>query len=321
MRPIRRTMLTLAVAASVQTLQACGDGLAPPPDPTLRVTVTTTGVDYDADGYLMQGGDVTQSIASVPSVTTYRSLPPGSYELHLEGLAANCVMDGPDVVPVTIVEGHLSSVTFRVQCHATTGAFRVSAPTTGRDFQDASYSATISSGGVSRGTLSVPPNGSATIPGLSAGEYAITLESRRDNCRVTGTNPQTATVTVGGLRYDTTGVVFPVECTATTGDLHLVTVTTGNDEDTDGYTVWRDGAQVIVSYYDGYYPYYHRVSTPLRLSSNAEWYFLEVEPGTYSYELRDLAPSCSVTGANPRAVTVTVGVTSEAVFNVVCSLP
>ena len=299
--------------------QACGDGPTPPSAPTLRVSVRTTGVDFDPDGYVLHGGEAEWGVAAVASVTVYRVLPPGRYQIRLGGLAGNCGFDGVDAVPVTITEGQLSSVSFQVQCTATTGAFQISAPTTGRDYATASFFVDVDGEGITR-SASVGPNQIVTMQGLPGGSYELTFESRAENCAVIGRNPQTAAITVGTPAYLTTGVAFQVQCSATTGDVHLVTATTGESVDVNGYTVFRDGQEIIVTRCDpaDFYCYYPS-HVPLRLDPDAEWSFTEVTPATYSYELRDLAANCVVNGSNPRSVPVTVGDTAEVVFNVACS--
>ena len=315
-----RTLLALAAAAGLNVLPGCGDGPMAPPTPTLRVSVSTTGVDVNADGYVLRGGDIEQAIASAPSVTVYRDLAPGSYEIRLEGLDANCAFDGPAVVSVTIVEGQLSSVSFRVQCTATTGAFQVSAPTTGRDFSNASYFVTVAGAGLPTRSTSVRPNQAATLGSLPGGAYQLTFESRADNCEAIGDNPRTASIIVGGPEHPTTDVVFQVECFATTGEVHLVSSTTGEDRDSDGYMVWRDGSQLITTICDPFeFGCYYTFTGPLHLDPDAEWLLREVAPGTQLYELRDVAPNCTVGGVHPRPVTVTVGDTVEVGFNVLCS--
>lgn len=321
MAAARRTLLALAAAAGWLAL-ACGDGPTPLPTPdrTLRVTVVTTGVDFDSDGYLLHGDDIEQAVVSAGTVTIYRDLAPGSYELRLDGLAANCTLDGPDVVPVTITEGQLSSVSFQVQCTATTGAFQISAPTTGRDYGNASYFVELGGEGITR-SASVSPNQAVTMQGLPGGSYELTFGSRAENCTVMGQNPRTAAISVGTPAYQTTAVAFQVECSATTGEVRLISTTTGEDADPDGYLVWRDGIQVFAPACDPFeYPAcYYTYTAALRLYPNAERLLRETGPGTQIYELRDVAPNCVVDGVHPRPVTVTVGDTVEAVFNVVCS--
>ena len=44
-----------------------------------------------------------------------------------------------------------------------------------------------------------------------------------------------------------------------------------------------------------------------------------LQPGAYSVELRGVASNCTVSGSNPRPVTVTIGATADAAFAVTCA--
>jgi hypothetical protein len=96
--------VAVALAAAVAFGAACGGGPTEPigSKSRLQVNVVTIGVDYDTDGYLLRI-DIEQAVASRPSVTVYRWLSPGSYDVQLDALAGNCALAGPAVVPVTIV--------------------------------------------------------------------------------------------------------------------------------------------------------------------------------------------------------------------------
>jgi hypothetical protein len=320
MRHPGRALRVLAFATALAAFAGACGGPTEPIQATanLQITVTTVGVDYDTNGYLLRT-DTEQAVASRPTVTVYRWLSPGSYDVQLDGLAANCALAGPAVVPVTIVPEHTSTVSFAVECRATTGQILVVTPTTGRDFGTASYLVVVEGGDVYR-TQVTYPDYSTFVLSIPPGTYDVAFQSRADNCHATGSNHQTTTIVAGGLTYQTSSVTFPVECSATTGDVHLVTATTGESVDVTGYTVFRDGQQLSVFHCDppDYYCYYPR-RIPLRLAPNAEWFFTEVTPATYAYELRDLAANCVVNGSNPRSVPVTAGDTAEVVFNVNCS--
>jgi hypothetical protein len=317
--PERALRVLVFATALVAFAGACGGPTEPiQANASLQITVTTVGVDYDTNGYLLRT-DTEQAVASRPTVTVYRWLPPGSYDVQLDGLAANCALAGPAVVPVTIVPEQTATASFAVECRATTGQLLVVTPTTGRDFRTASYLVVVERGDVHLTQIAYP-YASTLVLAIPPGTYDIALQSRAANCHVTGSNHQTATIAAGGLTYQTASVAFPVECSATTGDVHLVTATTGETVDVSGYTVFRDEQEVILTQCDplDYYCYYPR-HVPLRLGPDAEWFFTEVTPATYSYELRDLAANCGVNGSNPRSVPVTAGDTTEVVFNVICS--
>jgi hypothetical protein len=88
---------------------------------------------------------------------------------------------------------------------------------------------------------------------------------------------------------------------ATTGQIGVTTVTTGDDIDADGYTITVDGD-------DGG-----------AIGVNATVILPNLSPATYSVGLSGLAANCAV-GDNPRDVAVTAGATENTTFSVVCSL-
>lgn len=93
------------------------------------------------------------------------------------------------------------------------------------------------------------------------------------------------------------GLTFP----ATTGTLQIMTTTTGEEVDPDGYSVQLDaeGPQSIGT-----------VATLVRT---------ELEPGDHAVFLGGMAPNCSVGGENPRTVAIKAGETFTATFEVTCS--
>jgi hypothetical protein len=87
----------------------------------------------------------------------------------------------------------------------------------------------------------------------------------------------------------------------TTGSLEVSAVTAGSDLDADGYTVSVDGgaAQAI------------GVNGTITVAS--------LSAGDHTVELGGVAANCTVTGSNPRTVTVVAGSTASTTFNVTCS--
>jgi subtilisin-like proprotein convertase family protein len=86
----------------------------------------------------------------------------------------------------------------------------------------------------------------------------------------------------------------------TTGSLEVTTSTTGDDLDPDGYTVTVDGG------------------TSQSVGINGSTAFAQVATGDREVELTGLAANCSVTGVNPRTVTVAGGGTASTSFDVPC---
>lgn len=80
-----------------------------------RITVTTTGLDLDPDGYrvVVDGSDI-MAVAANGYVTT--RLGPGSRTISLAGLAPNCAVEGAAAQTVTIVTAEVATIDFVVVC-------------------------------------------------------------------------------------------------------------------------------------------------------------------------------------------------------------
>jgi dipeptidyl aminopeptidase/acylaminoacyl peptidase len=93
--------------------------IAPSPTSGARITVTTTGVDIDPDGYriAVDGGD--RGPISTNGTMLIR-LDPGSRTLALTGLTPNCAVDGSGSRTVIIVSSEVMPIDFAVVCTATT---------------------------------------------------------------------------------------------------------------------------------------------------------------------------------------------------------
>src|SRR5207302_26110 len=88
-----------------------------------------------------------------------------------------------------------------------------------------------------------------------------------------------------------------------TGDLDVTTATTGSNPDPDGYTATVDG------------------TTNQAIGSNSNVTFTNVSAGSHSVALTNVASNCTVSGSNPRTVTVPSGGTVTAAFSVGCTTP
>jgi Tol biopolymer transport system component len=90
----------------------------------LTVTVVTTGVELDPDGYTVDvqaasvGFSESRSVPLDGSVTFTSLLPATDYRVTLGGVSANCGVAGPDRQTVEVVGGGTTSVTFEVSCEA-----------------------------------------------------------------------------------------------------------------------------------------------------------------------------------------------------------
>lgn len=102
-------------------------------------------------------------------------------------------------------------------------------------------------------------------------------------------------VTVDG--ETATGPTFMV---VTTGTLEAIVTTAGSDVDNNGYTLTVDGTD----------------SRAAEIEDTL--YFENLEEGNHSAELSDVANNCTVTGENPRTVTIVAAETASTTFSISC---
>lgn len=273
-----------------------GDNVAgPATGGTLEITTSTTGVEMDPDGYAVKL-DAGDALAIGPTATLQSTdLTPGDHTVQLTGLAANCVLAGENPRTVSVTAGGTMTVSFEITCSATTGGLRVNATTSGPATDADGYSITVD--GTDRGAIGA--TGGVSVDGLSVGDHEVGLTGIAANCRVQGDNPQTVTIASGANN----SVAFTVTCDAPTpgaGTIRISTVTSGPDPDANGYQFAVDGG----------------AAQPIGV--NAATTLANVASGSHSVRLSGLANNCTLSGSNPRSVSVTGGATAEVSFAVSC---
>lgn len=261
----------------------------------LTVATSTTGSNLDPDGYTVTvDGGASQAIATNGSVT-FSGLSASSHTVVLSGVAGNCSVSGGTSRTVTVPSGGTASTSFAVSCVAQSGNLTVTTSTTGSNLDPDGYTVTVD-GGASQ---AIATNGSVTFTGLSAGSHSVALSGLAANCVVSGSNPQTVTVPTGG----TASASFAVGCAAAGGDgsLTVTTSTTGSNLDPDGYTVVVDGGAA---------------SQPIATNGSVTF---TGPAGDHTIALSGVAANCTVSGANPRTVTVPAGGSTSTTFAVSCA--
>jgi WD40 repeat protein len=206
------------IAVTTILSAGCRDSTSPPPTGAIRVTVTTTGVEVDPDGYRASlDGGLFRDL-SVNDGFTFASYPVGDHSVRLEGLARNCVVNGTNPRPVTVVRDETVVAEFSVTCLAVSGDIHVSTATTGVDLDPDGYRVSVN-----RTDQAIATNGTVTVPRLPAGNYLVTLRAVAGNCDITGPHPRTVAVAAGA----TTVITFEVTCAPVT-PLAIVKRTNGN---------------------------------------------------------------------------------------------
>lgn len=260
----------------------------------IRVTTTTSGASPDPDGYAFAvDGGTAQPIGTGAS-TTVGGVAAGNHSVTLSGLAGNCTVQGTNPRAVTLAAGATAELAFAVTCTAATGSLRIRTATTGSSPDQDGYTATVDAGTAQ----SIAVNGTRTVSGLNPGSHQVTLGGLASNCRVTGDNPRSASVSAGG----TVELSFAITCSAATGSIGITTATTGASPD-DGYTVAVDNG----------------IGQPI--GANATVTVSNVAPGVHQVALTGVAANCTVAGENPRPVTVTSGGPASIAFTITCTAP
>ncbi|HEX4600692.1 MAG TPA: PKD domain-containing protein [Gemmatimonadales bacterium] len=174
-----------------------------------------------------------------------------------------------------------------------TGNLTVTTTTSGSS-QPSGYTVAVD-GGASQ---PIGTAGSVTFTNLSATSHTVTLSGVPGNCTVSGGTSQTVTVPAGG----TATAGFTVSCTATTGNLTVTTTTSGSSQPS-GYTVAVDGG------------------AGQAIGTAGSVTFTNLSAGSHSVTLTNVASNCTVSGSNPRTVTVPSGGTATTTFSVSCTTP
>jgi hypothetical protein len=268
----------------------------------VRITTTTTGLDFDpSDGYRLDVDGTDRGILPTAGTVLTR-LDPGSRTIALTGLAPNCTIDGLASYTVTIVDTEITPIEFVVVCTSTSGVIRVVVEASGTDV-NGSYEAMIDGAR----SIFAGPSGPAYLTAVSAGDHVVSLVAPT-NCSVE-TDPQSVTVTVGGLIRDTVEAAFSVTCAPRVpGRLHVTAPTTGPIP-TAPYSVWICNWSCF-----GY---------EMRFLGQLEPNGILVAnpaPGRYGLFLRDVPARCRVRpGALTGSFTVPDSATTNIEFRVECS--
>jgi hypothetical protein len=294
----RSRIRTLLFWAAPVTWLGCGGGGTDVVLPSLSVTTTTDGVELDPDGYsLLIDGAPGRPIGPAATLVI-EQLDEGQHTLELSGLSPNCQAEGENPRTITIQSGGTTRADFAVRCSATTGSIDVSVATTGDGSDPDGYALLLD--GSEGGTIAV--NATTSLAGLPPGSHTIGLTGIAANCQLAGANPQGVTIIAG----QSLPVSFSLTCSnpgPSAGTIQVTTSTGGAVPDADGYGVSVDGGS----------------SQPV--GANGSLSLPNIAAGPHLVQLSGVASNCTVSGDNPRAVTMPAGGTLTVAFTVSCSTP
>ncbi|MEO7987342.1 MAG: CARDB domain-containing protein, partial [Gemmatimonadales bacterium] len=292
-------LLAALVTATATFWLGCGGGgsdLAAPELGTLDVVTATAGPEPDADGYTVSIDGAAATAIAINSSVRQTDVAAGSHTVELSGVAANCTVSTPLQLSVSVAANAVTTATFAITCVPTTGTIQVTTTSSGTPADADGYRLLLD--GID--TLPIDTAATVTIAGVAPGDHTIGLAGVATGCELEGENPLTVTVAAG----QTAGATMAVICTPPapeSGTLAVVTQTSGNDQDPDGYTYAVDGGD----------------AQPI--GANATINILSLAAGSHTVTLAGAAANCTVGGSNPRSVSVPNGGTGQATFSVTCT--
>lgn len=174
------------------------------------------------------------------------------------------------------------------------GAIVVQTTTTGASLDPDGYTVTVSG----EPSKTISDSGSIRFARVSAGTGTVTLSGIAANCAA-ASNPQSYTLAAGA----TDTITFSVTCqaVATTGNITVMTETTGANLDSDGYLVTVDA----------------NAGTAQPIGINDAVTFSSVSAGSHTVALSGIAPNCFTNST--QTLTVIAGQTVQATFSVTCT--
>lgn len=289
----RRPAAWLGSFVAVAVL-ACGDDppiLPPAGFGDIYVSLTSTGGDIDLDGYVVTLDGVAVGSVASDGAVKLAGIPSGARVIGLEGVAANCQVEGTNPRPVPVLPARVASVSFRVGC-LTTG-IAVIVEQTGADLDADGFTVIVDG----RAGEPVAPFQPHVVSRLEPGTHTVSIGGLADNCSVSDGEAITTTVAVGAI----TPVRFVVTCEPVTGTIEVTAVTSGEDLDPDGYQVRVDGGAARL------------------LLPNGTAVIQGVAPGDRTINLDGNTRNCHVVGAGARQASVTPGVVTKVLFELTCA--
>jgi hypothetical protein len=279
---------------------ACGDstdsGTNPGPRGDFSVQTVTTGVELDLGGYEVRVNGIFATLIGPNDSVEFVDRAVDTYSVELTEVAANCSVGGNNPRPVLVIADSKTGTTFELACVATAGILQVVTSTSGENPDD-SY--TLAVDGME--SIVIGANDTARTADLETGEHTVRLGDIALNCRLVGDPERNVVVP----REDVIQTTYEVVCTDQVGSLQIITSTSGERPDRDGY-------EVDIEF-----------GGPIPVGSIDTLTVSQIAGGVTSVRLREssVADNCTLKGENPRSVTVAAGELVSTLFEIDCAFP
>jgi hypothetical protein len=189
---------TVRVTIGVKCTRVTGD---------IALSVLTSGVEFDADGYTvnLDGAIGPHAAASSLASLLLPKLTPGAHEVTLSDLAANCSVAATEPHTAVVVTDQAVTLSVNVVCRSTAGTIQVVTNTNDVSTSDPDgYILSIST----MANISAPNTGQTSVS-ARAGTYIVTLGDIEPSCSVAS---PARSVTIAPLQ--TVAITFDVTCGA-----------------------------------------------------------------------------------------------------------
>ena len=207
---------------------------------SLSITSVTTGSSPDPDGYTISIDGATRGALGVNDAVTISEIVPGSHVVELNGVVANCQIQGDNPQTVTVTTGANASVAYTIVCATPPGAgsLRITTATSGSSLDPDGY--TISVDGAAPQVIG--PNATLDLEGLAAGTHALTLSGIASNCHLDGENPRTVEVLPATVSFDLNCLGANALIAFTSNAFQLLAIFTVNPDGTGLRNLTPDGS-------------------------------------------------------------------------------
>ena len=177
---------------------------------TLRVTVATTGEEFDDDGYwvVLNGDEYGAVPAPANGVVTIEQVHEGAVAVTLTGVVENCAVGAATPVSVFVPYQGTADVAVAVTC-GPTGSLRVTTSTEGADQPGGYTVVAYSTDGSHVYSAEVTASGERTFAKLPGEEFHVRLDGGTANCAIAAGRTRLVNVEV----RETSEVAFDVTCT------------------------------------------------------------------------------------------------------------
>jgi hypothetical protein len=286
---------------------------------TLRVSVVTTGAEFVPYGYAVMIDGAIASLTA-PTAATTLVLAPGAHEVRLGGVPLDCVRADGERRAVNVTAGRESLTSFEIDCTArdtvptdTLPAVHVSVTvaTTGVDLDASGYFVSFERQPAGPRTYrtgrEVAANDSIALM-LPVGSFQVYLFGVAPNC-----SASRQLISFESLSADVL-VKFTVTCAAIPDaqGIQVTTVTTGENPDTDGYTV-TVGNDLDMNG--------DTFGSSRAIGANASIMVTKVPVGYFIVSLSGVAKNCIVVPSAAVGTAVVENRTSSVKFQILCFTP